>query len=142
VRDRVPANGMQGRAGEERPRAKPSWLQDAKIHALGSAPSFAQNAEVFLRIENPTDQPLVIGSLQSEGAAALVHEGGARARIHAISVGVAKPLIVPPRGAKEASLLFEAARGTPQKLELYDKEFEIPHGVPPSRRRTVPSTPQ
>ena len=50
-------------------RAKrPAWLCDAKIEALGSSEAFAKNSEVFLRIENPTDEPLVIQALGSEGA--------------------------------------------------------------------------
>ena len=49
-----------------------------------------------------------------------------RAKTHRLSVGVAKPMIVPPRGHKQTSLLFEPAQGSPTKLFLYDKEFALP----------------
>lgn len=110
---------------------RPAWLRDAKIETLGSSEAFAKNSEVFLNIENPTDEPLVIRSLGSEGAATLVHAGGARAKIHRLSVGVAKPVLVPPRGRKQTSLLFESAAGSPEKLYLYDKEFAV-SGRPPA----------
>ena len=109
----------------EKRMERPAWLRDAKIETLGSSEAFAKNSEVFLKIENPTDEPLVIQALGSEGAAMLVHAGGARANIHRLSVGVAKPVLVPPRGQKRTSLLFEAAQGTPEKLYLYDKEFAV-----------------
>ena len=104
---------------------RPAWLREAKIETLGSSEAFAKNSEVFLKIENPTDEPLVIQSLGSEGAATLVHAGGARAKIHRLSVGVAKPVLVPPRGRKQTSLLFESAPGAPEKLCLYDREFAV-----------------
>jgi hypothetical protein len=104
---------------------RPVWLLAAKIETLGVGEAFAKNSEVFLNIENPTDEPLVIQALGSEGAATLVHAGGARAKIHRLSVGVAKPVLVPPRGHKRTSLLFESAQGAPEKLYLYDKEFAV-----------------
>jgi len=108
---------------------RPAWLRAAKIEALGAGSAFAKNSEVFLKVENPTDEPLVIQALGSEGAASLLYTSGGRAKIHRLSVGVAKPVIVPPRGHKRTSLLFEPAQGSPTKLILYDKEFALPAGA-------------
>lgn len=122
-------------ADRVKPKERPAWLVAAKIEPLGTAPAFERNSEVFLRIRNPTDSALTIHSLNDEGAASLLHDGGAKAKIHRISVGVAKSIVVPPRSVKETSLLFEAATGSPSKLYLYDKEFELPKGAVSARIR-------
>lgn len=125
-----------------KPKPRPAWLGAAKIEPLGTAPAFERNSEVFLRIRNPGESALTIHSLQDEGAASLLHEGGARARIHKISAGAAKSIVVPPGAVKETSLLFEAAAGAPSKLYLYDKEFELPKGALARRTRGLGSSPQ
>jgi hypothetical protein len=116
-------------------KERSAWLVAAKIEPLGTAPAFERNSEVFLRIGNPTESALTIHSLNDEGAASLLHDGGAKAKIHKISVGVAKSIVVPPSSVKETSLLFEAAAGSPVKLYLYDKEFELPKGKVSARIR-------
>lgn len=109
----------------EREAHRPSWLDHAKISVTGSKPAFENNTEVMIKVLNTGDEPLVIRGLEQPQAVAL-HTGGKRAAPHRVSVGVAKPIVVAPRGSKATSLLFQASEGRPEALSLYGKTYPLP----------------
>ena len=110
----------------EREARRPSWLDHAKISVTGSKPAFENNTEVMIKVLNTGDEPLVIRGLEQPQAVALVHTGGKSAAPHRVSVGVAKPIVVAPRGSKATSLLFQASEGRPEALSLYGKTYPLP----------------
>jgi hypothetical protein len=104
----------------------PSWLDHAKISVTGSKPAFENNTEVMIKVLNTGDEPIVIRGLEQSQAAVLLHAGGKTAAPHRVSVGVAKPIVVAPRGSKATSLLFQASEGRPEALKLYGKTYSFP----------------
>jgi hypothetical protein len=111
---------------QEQASQKPSWFYDTQIAAKAAKKAFENNTEVSVSIHNPTSKPVVIQGLGDVGSVVLVHDGGREAKPHKISVGVHKPIVVPARGTKTTSLLFEAASGVPRQLRIYGREHAIP----------------
>jgi hypothetical protein len=105
---------------------KPSWFYATKIAAKEAKRAFGNNTEVLVDIKNKTDEAVLIQGLDANGAVVLVYEGGQQAKLHRVSVGVAKPIVVPPRGSRSTSLLFEARNGAPRQLRVYGQDYAIP----------------
>lgn len=108
------------------PPQKPAWFYATKIATKEAKRVFGNNTEVLVDIKNKTDEAVLIQGLDAAGAVVLVHENGQQAKPHRVSVGVAKPILVPARGSRSTSLLFEARGGAPRQLRVYGQDHAIP----------------
>jgi hypothetical protein len=110
----------------QREPSKPDWLRTTSVSVSRQQKAFDENSEVFIALHNESKSPVVIQGLARDDGVTLVHEGGSVAKIHKISVGVSKPIVVAPGEKKRTSLLFEAAPGRPVALRLYGKDYPLP----------------
>jgi hypothetical protein len=102
------------------PKAEPPpWLSSVTVHVRQSRPAYDNHREVVVEFVNQSEQPIELRSLERGDAVRLQHSGTTLAALHPISVGVKKPIHLRPRGVTQASLLFEAAPGSPSALHWY-----------------------
>jgi hypothetical protein len=80
--------------------------------------------EVLLQLKNTRREPVSLSGLSDK--ASLVLGDGSALGLHAISVGVQKPLRLAPGKSQPASILFAGRGEAPSKLRLLDAEVAVP----------------
>lgn len=109
---------------EDAPKPVPHWVTSTRINATASRPSFDQNVEVFVNIENLSSTALSLTGLDNEEIV-LRTAAGESSTLHPLSVGVAKPIVLPPGQTTRTSLLFKPLREAPTGLKVYGRESKV-----------------
>ena len=80
--------------------------------------------EVMLQLKNTRREPVSLSGLSDK--ASLVLGDGSALALHAISVGVQKPIRILPGKSQPASILFAGRGEAPTKLRLLEAEVAVP----------------
>jgi len=107
------------------PKPKPSWVAQTQISGGGAKRIFAENVELGVSIKNTTQTPVIISGMGRDDQVLLVAADGTTSKLHRLSVGVAKPILLKPGEETRTGLLFEPLRGEPRSLRVYDQETSL-----------------
>lgn len=114
---------------EESKSAGPQPEQDRlpeslSVVATGTKAAFEKNWEVALVLETRVDRSFVLEGLDAASARAVTGAGKV-CPIHQLSVGRAKPVRVPAKGRKRASLLFGPCEERPTAVIVKGRQIPI-----------------
>jgi hypothetical protein len=107
------------------PKPAPNWVAQTRILGGGPKRIFDENVELGVSILNTTGSPVVISVMNRDDRVLLVGADGTTSKLHRLSIGVAKPILLKPGEEANASLLFEPLRSEPKLLRVYDKDTAL-----------------